>query len=105
MHVCLDSTQNSNIKPAPPLGLYELYVVERPRALTQPPPRDIFGGDTPMGIGEAGMSEAPEWQGRNEDATRRARFGKEYTWPEEVKAEVVEEEEVCKGCVAGGGLR
>lgn len=33
-----------------------------------PPPRDIFGGDTPMGIGEAGMDGIPQRHER--DLTR-----------------------------------
>lgn len=84
--------QIPKIKPAPPLGLYDLYVVERPRALSQPPPRDIFGGDTPMGIGEAGMKEPPEWQGRDEGATAGLTAGEEYAWPEEAEEEEREPE-------------
>lgn len=79
------------MKPAPPLGLYDLYVVENPREMSQPPPRDIFGGDTPMGIGEAGASEPVEWQGRDEDAewamAAAGKAGGEYAWPEESEGE------------------
>lgn len=58
-----------------------------------PPPRDIFGGDTPAGIGEAGMEELPMWCGRDEDATRSMRYGDEYRWPEEIEKEKREEDE------------
>eukprot|EP00752_Nemacystus_decipiens_P012638 g11193.t1 len=86
--------QVPKIKPSPPLGMFDLFVIERPRAMSQPPPRDIFGGDTPMGIGEAGMKEAPEWHGRDEGATKGLKVGEEYAWPEEKEEE--EEEEARK---------
>ena len=76
------------LQPAAPLGLYDLYVLENPRELNRPPPRDIFGGDTPMGIGYAGMSELPVWRGRNVDAARGVKVGDEYAWPEEREEQV-----------------
>ncbi|CAM9451523.1 unnamed protein product, partial [Laminaria digitata] len=79
--------QMPEVQPTAPLGMFELHLTETPRALNMPPPADIFGGDTPAGLGEAGMSELPIWCGRDEDATRSMRRGDEHRWPEEVEEE------------------
>lgn len=77
--------------------MFELYVFENPRELNLPPPRDIFGGDTPAGIGVAGMRDLPVWAGRDPDATRGMRAGDEYLWPEEK-----EEDEAVHGTEGSG---
>lgn len=53
-----------------------------------PPPRDIFGGDTPMGIGEAGMDGIPQWHGR--DAKRGMIVGDSYLPPGREREDWVE---------------
>lgn len=71
-------------KSPAPLGLYELSVVERPPELDVPPPADIFGGDTPAGIGKAGSGEVPVLSGAADRTWRgKRRLSEESAWPEE----------------------
>lgn len=71
-------------KPLAPLGLYELSVVERSPELDVPPPPDIFGGDTPAGMGKAGMGEVPVLRGAADRTWRgKRRLSEEDAWPEE----------------------
>ncbi|CBJ49230.1 expressed unknown protein [Ectocarpus siliculosus] len=75
-------------KSPAPLGLYELSVVERPPELDVPPPADIFGGDTPAGIGKAGAGEVPVMSGAADRTWRgKRRLSEESAWPEEGQEE------------------
>ncbi|CAM9572835.1 unnamed protein product [Ectocarpus sp. 12 AP-2014] len=75
-------------KSPAPLGLYELSVVERPPELDVPPPPDIFGGDTPAGIGKAGAGEVPALSGTADRTWRgKRRLSEESAWPEEGQEE------------------
>ncbi|CAB1115615.1 unnamed protein product [Ectocarpus sp. CCAP 1310/34] len=75
-------------KSPAPIGLYELSVVERPPELDVPPPPDIFGGDTPAGIGKAGAGEVPALSGAADRTWRgKRRLSEESAWPEEGQEE------------------